>query len=757
MLLAGLVVLLLGGVFFLKYAYDQGWINPLMRVISATIAGLAILVLGEWTLRKRLTYFAAGMFGAGIVILYYTSWVASPNGWYFPAYKMLSATQAFLAMCAVTVLGVAVAMRSNLMISAIIALLGALATPILMSSGENRQVELMSYLLLVDVGFLALALWKRWTALAPIALGGTIFLFAGWANAFADESPKFTTLAFGWSFFGLFELYVLLGRRTLRAGVAVGQSILLVTAALMMILLMGMELESDQLLLSFFILDALVLGLCQLVRWHWPRAVVFGLTVLWLFGAWMDHCGRHPAQDVRGLLLFWAQWAVCFFGLFSADILARPFRKYLGGNDTLETILALLVTGEGFLATYLSLRDVYPDAMGALALGFAVVAFVVFCALRKVRNWPYLRDGYLAAAMGLLLLAVPLHFDDSYVTISWAIMGLGLLVIAKWRGGALLLAAPLAAVALATGHLAMQLESNTVLRETAFALGGADITYGLLSVMGLTLGMWIMAGVLSVGKSIVSKQTDTIFAVLLLVVGAAMFGVRVVVELPPLGATGCWLVGAVLLLAAGMAMGRSWWVLVATVGLLVAAAKWVLVDTFIQRFQHGICPESMILLNPQFLLGLALAALLLALPILARRNKAPMPFSLATALIVLSPLLIFWGGSFEVDRYVELHRATLHEPAKALHMGLSLWWAIWAGAMLIAGFVRSIPALRYAAIALFGLTVVKVLTMDMRDVQAGYRVLTFLALGVVLVAASWLYHRFFRIPKREEEKNTSTK
>jgi uncharacterized membrane protein len=754
MLIVGLVVLLLGGVFFLKFAYDQGWINPVMRVISATIAGLAIIMIGEWTLRRRLTYFAAGMFGAGIVILYYTSWAASPNGWYFPTCKMLSATQAFLAMCAVTVLGVAVAMRSNLMISAIIALLGALATPILMSSGENRQVELMSYLLLVDVGFLALALWKRWAALAPIALAGTVFLFAGWANAFADESPRFTTLAFGWSFFGLFELYVLLGRRTLRAGVAVGQSILLVTAAIMMILLAGLKLESADLLLSFFILDALVLGLCQLVRWHWPRTVMFALTVFWLFLSWVDHCGKHPAEEVHGPLLLWAQWAACFFGLFSADILARPFRKHLGGNDTLETVLALLVMGEGFLAMYLSLRNVYPNAMGGLAMAFAVFAFVVFRVLRKARNWPRLRDGYLAAALGLLLLAVPLQFDDMYVTVSYALLGIGLLVVAKWRGGALLLAAPLAAVALTVVHLGNQLDSNAFLRETAFTLGGANIRYGLLSVGGVTLAMWIMAGILSVGKSVVSRTADEIFAVLLVLVGTVFFGTRVIVELPPLGATGCWLAGAVILLIAGTALCRSWWLLVATVGLLITAAKWVLADTFIQRFHHGLCTDSMIVLNAQFLLGVALAALLLALPIVARRRGEPMPWALATALIVLAPLLIFWGGSFEVDRYVELHRASLHEPAKALHMGLSLWWAIWAGVMLIAGFVRHVPALRYTAIALFGLTVAKVLLVDMRDVEAGYRILTFLALGGLLVAASWLYHRFFRTPKQEEENTT---
>lgn len=32
----------------------------------------------------------------------------------------------------------------------------------------------------------------------------------------------------------------------------------------------------------------------------------------------------------------------------------------------------------------------------------------------------------------------------------------------------------------------------------------------------------------------------------------------------------------------------------------------------------------------------------------------------------------------------------------------------------------------------------------MREVKAVYRILSFLCLGALLVAASWLYHRYFR-------------
>ena len=51
------------------------------------------------------------------------------------------------------------------------------------------------------------------------------------------------------------------------------------------------------------------------------------------------------------------------------------------------------------------------------------------------------------------------------------------------------------------------------------------------------------------------------------------------------------------------------------------------------------------------------------------------------------------------------------------------------------------PAVRYAALALFGLTVVKVFAVDLGAVRTGYRILSFLVLGVVLLLVSLAYQK----------------
>jgi uncharacterized membrane protein len=51
--------------------------------------------------------------------------------------------------------------------------------------------------------------------------------------------------------------------------------------------------------------------------------------------------------------------------------------------------------------------------------------------------------------------------------------------------------------------------------------------------------------------------------------------------------------------------------------------------------------------------------------------------------------------------------------------------------------------LRYAALALLGVTLLKILIIDMADVQAIWRILSFLCVGLLLLAVSYIYHKQF--------------
>ena len=74
-------------------------------------------------------------------------------------------------------------------------------------------------------------------------------------------------------------------------------------------------------------------------------------------------------------------------------------------------------------------------------------------------------------------------------------------------------------------------------------------------------------------------------------------------------------------------------------------------------------------------------------------------------------------------------------------VGLSVLWTLYAAAAMAWGFIRSAPAVRYAALGLFGLTIGKVFLADLATISTLYRIVSFLILGLVLLGVSFLYQR----------------
>ncbi len=76
-------------------------------------------------------------------------------------------------------------------------------------------------------------------------------------------------------------------------------------------------------------------------------------------------------------------------------------------------------------------------------------------------------------------------------------------------------------------------------------------------------------------------------------------------------------------------------------------------------------------------------------------------------------------------------------------MAVSVLWSIYAAVLAAVGFVRRSPAIRWAALSLFGLTVVKVMLVDIAVLQQLYRIIAFLVLGLLLLVVTWGYHKAF--------------
>jgi uncharacterized membrane protein len=77
----------------------------------------------------------------------------------------------------------------------------------------------------------------------------------------------------------------------------------------------------------------------------------------------------------------------------------------------------------------------------------------------------------------------------------------------------------------------------------------------------------------------------------------------------------------------------------------------------------------------------------------------------------------------------------------AQHLALSLLWTAYASVLIALGIQRKSPLLRWQALSLFGLVVIKVFIYDSSFLERFYRIVSFFILGLVLLVVSFLYQR----------------
>ncbi|HEY6270242.1 MAG TPA: DUF2339 domain-containing protein [Candidatus Acidoferrum sp.] len=77
----------------------------------------------------------------------------------------------------------------------------------------------------------------------------------------------------------------------------------------------------------------------------------------------------------------------------------------------------------------------------------------------------------------------------------------------------------------------------------------------------------------------------------------------------------------------------------------------------------------------------------------------------------------------------------------AQHLALSLLWTAYASGLIALGVKRESALLRWQALVLFGLVVLKVFIYDSSFLERFYRIVSFFILGLVLLTVSFLYQR----------------
>ncbi|HET7293790.1 MAG TPA: DUF2339 domain-containing protein, partial [Vicinamibacteria bacterium] len=667
------------------------------RVLSGAVFSLGLIALGVRLLRREYRPLGQGLAGAGFAGLFTALFGA--HGFY----DLIPRGAAFLLLVVVTSAALALAERLDLRLLAGLAWVGGYLTPVLLSTGEDRALSLFAYLFLLDAGALFLDRRKPWPETMPLAFTGTMLLYAGWWGSFY-KPERFATAAFG---LALFTALFALGPASKRRGVFL--AFVVMSASVLTLAMADVRAGAGPLVLSLAV-GFLALRFAAELGAFFRLLAAFALFVPFL--AWVNHYApdRHFATAAA-----WVLGAVLLFVLGD---------RGRGGSAALFRAVAF-VTG-GLCAAGLAGQTDVPPLVVALLLALAGIA-----ALLR-RQWAWAEPaGILTAAIAVLAWHDRFYAagrERDAILIAVAVSG-GYLLALVVRGllfrvelGVPGVAAHLVAAALLWGMLFDVLyEANPT---------GLGLTSLALAALYLVIALALRA----------QQPRDPLHVRTSLGLAAGFVTIAIPVQLGLHGITLAWAVWGLLLLGLGARFG-SVPTRLGGYGVLALATLRLLVR-HLPLHEGPFRPVA----NSSFGVWLFVIAALGVGLLLTRREKAAggsLEALLHPLVGSVALLLLFGLLTGETNAYFAMEASAGVANARLMGgLAISVLWSLFATALLASGLGFRNRALFYAAYALFGVAALKVVFVDLAALHTIYRILSFLALGVLLMAGAWLNIRF---------------
>ncbi len=113
----------------------------------------------------------------------------------------------------------------------------------------------------------------------------------------------------------------------------------------------------------------------------------------------------------------------------------------------------------------------------------------------------------------------------------------------------------------------------------------------------------------------------------------------------------------------------------------------------------------------------------------------------ATAMPFLASVLLWWVLTSEAWYFVDWG---LGAEGDAQQYALSAVWTAYGAVLVAIGLIRRNASLRWIGMALLAITIVKVFSLDLRELDIVYKILALLGLGLVLIAVGFGYQRLVR-------------
>lgn len=740
LLYLGVAAIVIAASYFVKLAFDNHWITETMRVAIGAAGGVLLVWLGGRFVRAGYALYGQMLAGGGIAILYLSIYAA------FNYYALVGQPTAFALMLLVTALAAWQADRHRSQGLAVMAVGGGFLTPFLVGGRTDAQAALFGYDAILVAGTAALARRRAWPILNLVSYGLALVTIGGWLLAFYTPDAYLRTVLFLTLFCALFA-YILAQQATVHDALTVGVRRVLATGPPLYYVVSVALLYPHSLALLLFLIAATFAGivLARRLESRWgPVAlwIAVGLPLL----AW---------ADTRAGAFWLVPGATVILAIYALHLVAQLDR--LRRDDArLEApdIVLLHLNGIGpYVLLHLLLDGWHLDWLGAIAAGLAGWHLYLRGAARRWHD--ELPAHFAAVTATLAAVAATRWLGGDSLVIGWtvetaALTAIGLHIEREWLrvSGAFLLG--LAAV-----------------RLLGLLFGPIDAHYAVLFNAKVVTALLVAAAFASLaflhrwrgGPRAARIARDADFFALaahLLILVLATTEINAFFELRGAGRPAsmaraaslavAWTLQGLALVRLGLSRERAWLRLAGAVILFVPIG-WLVSVLWVTALANLAPPAGyVVLVNARAAAALTVVAALYGVAAMHRRMRGRLPGGGAaeTAVAVLTASVITLGllsaeiGAFWRQR--EVAASGSYEFARQL--SLSVIWAAYAAALIFIGIRRRYRPIRYFAIATFLVTILKVLVVDLSELERLYRVLSVAALGLLLLVASYLYQRF---------------
>lgn len=783
----GGLALALGAVFLVKYSIDQGYFGPVARIVLAGLFSAALIGVGEFMRRRESeptvesapAPIPSVLTAAGTIAAFATVYGA------YALYGLIGPGIAFILLGLVAVGTMAIALLHGPWIVTL-GILGAYATPLLVTTDKPNTTALVIYLLAVTFaafGLARLRLW-RWAASAALSLalawGLVIVAMVGGASVGSIEAAAY-----------------LLGLVALHAGilvVSIDEPVFppqdrppdwLGLAGLVgLAVLAFLFLQVDGYGPASRTAAALVLAASLALAWRYPAVVLAAAigAILAVFAA-LAWAVDIPANLDNGVLVQ------------GVDGLNRIRPKLIGEYATIASLLVAVFVVYGGLGAIRATPGA--DRSSGWFAGSATLtpALILLSAWLRIDGWA---PSPLFATLAVVLAAVAAaltwalgqreYIDKPALSVAVAAVGavatLGLALTIALERGALTIALALVVPAIAWVYGTRRI---AILKPIA-ALFGLIVLARIAwepRIVGADLGStpifnWLLYGygvpALGFGYAAYAfrrragEGSDKDAAIGIIEALAIVFtGLLLVLEIRHLVHNGD-------VYARGSSVTEMG--LLVSVGLIYSAALSRLAGRLKSPIYDGgslaIAFAVLVVgvlglligVNPAFsgedvgegaifndlLLGYLVPALAAGAAAWVSRSSRPPAYvatlglvGLALGFVYASLMVRHWFHGGDVQMYRLIAFSPLPATSDEEFWTYSVVWLLYGVAILIAGGLLRSPAARLASAAIIALTVVKVFLLDMSALTGIFRALSFIGLGFSLIAIGWLYQKLLVI------------